>query len=494
MSRLANLRMNFKDTLLPLVLFTLFFFCNGILGFFSIRSVANDQERVNMSLRNINLIHELLVEVLRAETGQRGYLLTNMETYAAPYYQAMQNMDIKLTNLSATEQDPEQSTRFYELQLLINQRLEDLTEDYELLSAISQREAIQGVMSHRGLKLMHDINELATTMERHERDQLEMRLLAAQQGRIGAFFLILTSNLVGLLLVFVSMMLVRTGLKKEQQFLNNLQDAKENLEFKVEERTYALQHFSNELKRSNRELQDFAFVASHDLQEPLRKIRAFGDRLQQSYADLLGEQGADYIRRMQNASARMSTLIDDLLSFSRITTKAKPFLPVSLSKVAEEVIEDLEVAIQESGAQIHVGQLPEIDADLFQMKQLFQNLLSNAIKFRKADVVPMIGIEAEAEHTTYSASGADLVTIRFKDNGIGFDEVFLDRIFLPFQRLHGKSEYSGTGIGLAVCRRIAERHGGSLTATSETGEGSTFIVTLSRQNQIFELEETLHDH
>ncbi len=494
MNSFANLRMNFKDTLLPLVLFTLFFFGNGVLGYFSIRSVANDQELVNVSLRNINLIHELLVEVLRAESGQRGYLLTNMETYAAPYYEAMQNMDAKLTNLAASELDAEQSNRFYELQLLITQRLQELARNYDLLRDVNQREAIRGVMSHVGLKLTHDINALAAVMKQHEQDLLDTRLLTARQGRIGAFFLILTSNLVGLLLVFVSMMLVRTGLKKEQQFLANLQEAKDDLELKVEDRTYALQHFSNELKRSNRELQDFAFVASHDLQEPLRKIRAFGDRLQQSYAEVLGEQGADYVRRMQNASARMSKLIDDLLSFSRITTKAKPFLPVSLNKVVEEVLEDLEVAIQESGAQIEVGELPEIEADMFQMKQLFQNLLANAIKFRKPDVSPVISITSDREEDALSASGSDLVTILFKDNGIGFDEVFLDRIFLPFQRLHGKSEYSGTGIGLAVCRRVAERHGGSLTANSKVGEGSTFIVTLARKNQIFAIEEEFNEN
>jgi signal transduction histidine kinase len=494
MKNLANPRMNFKDTLLPLVLFTLFFFGNGVLGFFSIRSVAGDQELVNVSLRNISLIHELLVEVLRAEASQRGYLLTNMETYAAPYYEAMQNMDAKLTNLAATEMDAEQGNRFYELQVLITQRLDELNKNYEILRNVNQREAIRGVMSHLGLKLMHDINELAAVMEQHEQELLDARLLNARQGRLGAFFLILTSNLVGLLLVFVSMMLVRTGLKKEQQFLANLQEAKENLEVKVEERTYALQHFSNELKRSNRELQDFAFVASHDLQEPLRKIRAFGDRLQQTYADMLGEQGADYVRRMQNASARMSKLIDDLLSFSRITTKAKPFLPVALNKVAEEVLEDLEVAIQESGARIHVGELPEIDADMFQMKQLFQNLIANAIKFRKPGVTPVISITADLGESSYSNAGSDQVTILFRDNGIGFDEVFVDRIFLPFQRLHGKAEYSGTGIGLAVCRRVAERHGGSLTATSKIGEGSTFIVTLARENQIFEVGEHINEN
>jgi light-regulated signal transduction histidine kinase (bacteriophytochrome) len=331
---------------------------------------------------------------------------------------------------------------------------------------------------------MLEIDTVVTAMDARERAVLDASFVAAEERRVDFFILILTANFVGLGLVVLSMLAVRKAMKREQQYLDELMEAKESLEYKVSERTAALQHFSNELKRSNRELQDFAFVASHDLQEPLRKIRAFGDRLQQSYAAKLGDQGADYINRMQLASERMSRLINDLLSFSRITTKAKPFLPVSLNKVAEEALEDLEVAIEEAGATVTIGALPEIDADFFQIKQLFQNLIANAIKFRRPGVPPVITVTADP------ASNHDVnVTIRFKDNGIGFDEIFLDRIFLPFQRLHSKAEYSGTGIGLAICRRVAERHGGSLTATSKPDEGSTFIVTLARTNQIYLFED-----
>jgi light-regulated signal transduction histidine kinase (bacteriophytochrome) len=311
---------------------------------------------------------------------------------------------------------------------------------------------------------------------------------SAEERRVYSLILILTANFVGLALVILSLLMVRKAMKKEQQYLYDLMEAKEGLEYKVSERTAALQHFSNELKRSNRELQDFAFVASHDLQEPLRKIRAFGDRLQQTFAENLGPQGADYINRMQMASERMSRLINDLLTFSRITTKAKPFLPVSLNKVAEEAVDDLEVAIEEARATVTIGDLPEIDADFFQIKQLFQNLIANAIKFRRPGVPLVVTVTADPPNRAQHADG-QIVTIRFKDNGIGFDESFLDRIFLPFQRLHSKAEYSGTGIGLAICRRVAERHGGSLTAKSKPEAGSTFIVTLARTNQVYHVFE-----
>ncbi|HHX82692.1 MAG TPA: hypothetical protein GX696_06910 [Pseudomonadaceae bacterium] len=195
---------------------------------------------------------------------------------------------------------------------------------------------------------------------------------------------------------------------------------------------------------------------------------------------------------MQSASERMSRLITDLLTFSRITTRTKPFLPVALNKVAAEVLEDLEVTIEETGARISFGELPVIEADEFQMKQLFQNLISNGIKFRRPGVVPEINISADPapENASTSTSPA-LVTLRFTDNGIGFDESYIDRIFLPFQRLHNKSQYSGTGVGLAVCLRVVERHGGSLTATSTPGSGSTFIVTLSRINHVYDVEDAV---
>ena len=484
--KLSRLRPSFADAV-PLVLFTLFFLGNAVLGYVALGNVSAMQEQASDARNNSAMIQELLLEVLRAETGQRGYLLTGIDSYAEPYFEALENVDRKLGNLATAKFDPQQRNRLYELQLLVEQRLADLRHNYELTREQGVAAAVESILTHRGLQQMADIDALATAMDEYEREMLDKSLADAERRRFTSFVLMLTANFVGLGLVLLSMMAVRKAMKREQRYLAELVDAKDGLEHKVNERTSALQHFSNELKRSNRELQDFAFVASHDLQEPLRKIRAFGDRLQQTFGPQLGDQGADYIKRMQMASERMSRLINDLLSFSRITTKAKPFLPVSLNQVAEEVVDDLEVAIEESGAVIHFGDLPEIEADVFQMKQLFQNLLANALKFRRPGVPPIITVTADPAPAHDKDS--ELVTIRFTDNGIGFDEIYLDRIFLPFQRLHGKAEYSGTGIGLAICRRVAERHGGSLTAKSKPDSGSTFIVTLARTNQVYEFEE-----
>lgn len=243
-----------------------------------------------------------------------------------------------------------------------------------------------------------------------------------------------------------------------------------------------LTQFNRKLEQSNRELQDFASVASHDLQEPLRKIQAFGDLLLKEYGSLLPDTGQQYLQRMQNAAARMQILINDLLSFSRVTTKAQPFVPVNLNQVAQEVISDLEVHTQSVSGQIDVEPLPTIDADPLQMRQLFQNLISNALKFHQPNLSPLIKIRAETIHQSSSIDNASKVVeqcqILVEDNGIGFDEKYLDRIFTVFQRLHYRNEYEGTGVGLAICRKIAERHGGSITAKSQLGQGSTFVVVL----------------
>jgi len=229
-------------------------------------------------------------------------------------------------------------------------------------------------------------------------------------------------------------------------------------------------HYADKLEASNRELQDFASVAAHDLQEPLRKIQTFSDRLKTKYRDLLGDDGKDYLDRMLGSARRMQTLIDDLLSYSRITTQAQPFVQTDLNQVLKDVISDLEVRIENTHGKIHFSNLPVIDADRSQMRQLLQNILSNALKFHKPETPPEIHIEPELK--------GDLCELRIRDNGIGFDEKYLDRIFTIFQRLHGKSQYEGTGVGLAVVRRIVERHHGQVTAKSSPGQGTTFIIQL----------------
>ena len=235
-----------------------------------------------------------------------------------------------------------------------------------------------------------------------------------------------------------------------------------------------LERVAAQLEASNRELQQFASVASHDLQEPLRKIVVFGDRLRQKFGGELGDQGNDYIERMMNAAGRMQTLIDDLLEFSRVVTRARPFVPVALGDVVREVLGDLEVLIESKGAVVDVGDLPTIQADPTQVRQVFQNLLANAMKFQGDGAVPHVVIRAE--QAICSGSPGWKLTVR--DNGIGFEQQHAERIFAPFQRLHGRSEFGGSGIGLAIVRRIVERHKGTIVADGTPGQGAVFTVVL----------------
>lgn len=231
-----------------------------------------------------------------------------------------------------------------------------------------------------------------------------------------------------------------------------------------------LDAYTRELERSNRALQEFAYVASHDLQEPLRKIRTFGDRLRSRFGAALGEQGADYVDRMQNAAARMQTLIEDLLTYSRVTTKGQAFCPVDLERLAEEVVSDLSQRVEQTDAEVRVEGLPTIEADAVQMRQLLQNLIANALKFHRPGVRPEVLVQGRSTEAG--------VEIRVRDNGIGFDPQYAERIFSPFQRLHGRGEYEGTGMGLAICRKIVDRHGGDIEARGAPGGGAEFWVRL----------------
>lgn len=239
----------------------------------------------------------------------------------------------------------------------------------------------------------------------------------------------------------------------------------------------ALRRQAAELARSNGELEQFAYVASHDLQEPLRKIQAFGDRLKTKYAGTLPAEGGDYLDRMQNAANRMQTLINDLLTLSRVATHARPFVRVDLSEVARMVLSDLESRIEQLHAEVTLDPLPAIVAERLQMSQLLQNLIGNALKFNKPGVPPRVAVRADLVRDPNGAV-EDVWRIVVEDNGIGFDEKYSDRIFQVFQRLHGRNEYEGTGIGLAICRKITERHGGTIAAYSTPGVGSRFVVML----------------
>ena len=246
-----------------------------------------------------------------------------------------------------------------------------------------------------------------------------------------------------------------------------------------------LEAFTAQLVSSNKELQDFAFIASHDLQEPLRKVRAFGDRLWSKYSNALGEQGHDHLARMQNATARMQSLISALLSYSHLSLNAQPFASTDLSAIAKQVVNDLRPKLESAGARVTIGKLPVVRGDARQMRQLFQNLIDNALKFRKEGVVPVIHIHnghaGEMDISDKSLFKNGFVYISVEDNGIGFEQKYIDRIFTVFKKLHSSDKYQGTGMGLTICRKIVERHGGSITAKSTPGKGATFIISLPNE-------------
>lgn len=244
--------------------------------------------------------------------------------------------------------------------------------------------------------------------------------------------------------------------------------------WKKVERT--LRAFAAELERSNDDLQNFAYTVSHDLQEPLVLIRAFGKRLLEKHGGKLDENAREYLTRIDGSAKRMQDLIEGLLIFSRVTSDRRSFSAVDLAEVTDNVVADLEMRIKNSGGQVIVGELPTVDADPVQMHQLFLNLVGNALKYHSPDRPPRVEVSGVRSYD--QVLDRPVCTVTVKDNGIGFEEAYVAQIFGIFQRLHNRNKYEGTGIGLAICKRIVERHGGEIGAKSRPGEGSEFSVTL----------------
>ncbi len=270
--------------------------------------------------------------------------------------------------------------------------------------------------------------------------------------------------LVGLVLDYVQT--YKNQLKHHEQ----LERVHENLNIKAVE----LNRSNDQLMQSNSELEKFAYIASHDLQEPLRKIQAFGDRLHKRVEILSDEKAIDYIERMQNSATRMRSLIDDLLKFSRVGSEDYVLKDIALADVLARVLDDLHISIDEKSAQITIGELPRVMGESNKLYQVFLNLLSNALKFSKAEQAPMITVSSQQvliEKKSYWQ-------IKVQDDGIGFEQEYADKIFEVFQRLHGRSQYQGTGIGLAICKKIVEKHNGIIYVESEVNKGSCFILLL----------------
>jgi signal transduction histidine kinase len=431
----------------------------SVASYRSTRELQEQALRVMQTLEVLHTLEKLISTMKDAETGQRGYLLTGRESYLAPYQAAVPTTGSQFERLrQLTADNALQQRRLAEAERSVMARLAKLHEGIELYRNRGLDAAVGILLSDEGKRLMDEIRRLVNEMKDEEQRMLDERRRDSESAAQRTLIIISFGSLLGVLVTAMAYLAIRRELERRHR---------------AEEK---LQTTNRELERSNRELQDFAYVASHDLQEPLRKIQAFGDRLKSKYGGELATEGRDYLERIQNAAQRMSVLINDLLTFSRVKTKGQPFAPVDLNQVAREVLGDLEVRVQQSGGSVELDELPTVEADEVQMRQLLQNLIGNALKFRRPEEPPIVRVRAETATNNHCE-------ISVEDNGIGFDEKYLDRIFTPFQRLHPRGEYEGTGMGLAVCRRIVERHGGEITARSAPGEGTTFIVTLPLNQQ-----------
>lgn len=355
---------------------------------------------------------------------------------------------------------------------LIRKQVNNQIEKGNFAWALKQNRPLIGPMDSSGEKLI--LHALAT----------KSRVRGMFVGRFGRH----TQKIPGEKLHIISIILSNTAYAIENGSLYQfVSQQNSNLEQTVKKRTLKLekqaaklkkeiqdrQMLEEELKRSNEDLQAFASIASHDLQEPLRKVIMFGDRLRDNLSIEADEKTTLCLERMGSATARMQKLIEELLQFSRVSSKAKSFKSTDLNKVVREVLSDLETRITRSGARIEMKSLPILDADEFQMRQLFQNLVGNALKFHKKGENPVVKILAKTKK-----SGD--CEIRVQDNGIGFEEKYIDRIFKPFERLHGRSEFEGTGMGLAICQKIVHRHGGRISAKSAPDQGCTFTIHLPK--------------
>lgn len=441
--------------------------------------------------------HLLLLE---AHNDMRAFVITGDPGFARAYEEAVRVLPQKIAALQALVRDPGQRLRITRIADDAIALLGFLGELNGFMQAGKPEEAVTAIKTLTGRERMNDLRQEMNTFLRRQDELDGARDLAAEaRWRHEDWWLgtgAVASLLLGLGLTYAFSRGISRRLNALVQNAERLAEGEAPLSAlggedeigRVDQAFHtmatALRRRTADLNASNRELQDFAAVASHDLQEPLRKIEAFGSRLKTKYDQVLDEPGRDYLARMLAATVRMRRLINDLLSFSRVTPRARAFVTVDLAEVAQEVVSDLEGRMFDTGGRVEVGALPTIEAEPLQMRQLLQNLIGNGLKFHRQGEPPVVRISGRLLDPSDPpaegpAPGPRRCEIRVQDNGIGFEEVYSERIFELFQRLHGRDEYEGTGMGLAICRKIVTRHGGTISAHSAPGHGTTFIVNLA---------------
>lgn len=554
-----------------------------VIQWFTLRTTTGlieNTKLVNQTYTIITKLESVFSMLKDAESGQRGYIITNDSNYMGPYNKQRIEVQTEINELKElTIDNPEYQKKLATLDSLQKVKYENMEETLTLQQEAGQVAAIKSIMTGEENKIMIKIRNLIDKMKEDEYRILGQRTLEANDSSSRTLMVILITGLLALLIIIVSLYYINSDTikrKKAEEELNRFftlsldmmciigndgyfkrinpafedvlgytnkelfskpyyefiyPDDKENtveavnnmvkdstklnienrwickdgsfkwlawksvpvgdvryasarditeqklsaerigkmneeLEMRVKKRT-------EQLKKSNEELQQFAYIASHDLQEPLRMVASYMQLLEKKYKGKLDEKADQYINFAVDGASRMKALINDLLDFSRLDTKAKPMQLSDFNEILDDVTHNLKVAIKESKTQIEIiGKMPSLIVDSTQIIQLFQNLINNAIKFRNQDITPIIKISAEEQPKQW--------VFKISDNGIGIEKEYYDRIFIIFQRLNNRVEYPGTGIGLAICKKIVERHGGQIWLESEVGKGSTFFFSIKK--------------
>ncbi len=445
-----------------------------LLALAAFRYSAQHVENVELTLASGDFVlslDDLLSTVKDAETGQRGYLLTANPSYAEPFRQASKTIGTQMNHIGQLAgTDAAEAGTLSELRSAVSDKMEDIAATIRLRNTQGLSAALALVDTNRGEADMAIIRKLVLQLRQKEVITFRNRVEDQRRSRLG---LDITLG-VGVLLSFLSLYLayhVNVMYAEERDRIEaNVLLSNEMLETRVKERTFELEQRTRDLQKSNGDLTQFAYVASHDLQEPLRMVGSYVGLLARRYRGKLDETADEYIQFAVDGASRMQALISDLLVYSRAGTQAVHKQSVAFETIVQRALANLSLAISESSAAIRIGELPAVEADTVKLTQVLQNLIANALKFHKPGMRPEISIMATKVGQEWMFSVGD--------NGIGFDTRYTEKIFQVFQRLHGIGKYSGNGIGLAISKRIVEHHGGRLWADSQLGIGSTFFFTL----------------
>ncbi len=437
-----------------------------VLSFYSYSRHNRASGQIEHTYQVMGALTNILSLLKDAETGVRGYVIAGDSLFLEPYTAARQQLPRRMQELTRLTSDNAAQVQMTDtLAKLVAAKL-SISEQQLHRGRGDQRSSQSYLLA--GKVRMDRLRQCVAYMVRSEQALMRERNRQAAESFRHTLMVIFSLSVLTFLTLIVSYNLLDSELARRQENEDKL-------------RTYEneLKEYIRQLEVSNEELERFAFVASHDLQEPLRKIQSFGALLTQRYTAVFDEEGTMFLARVMQSAERMSGLIKDLLNFSRISTQESKFKTIRTDQIVQRVLDKHDLRIRALGAQVEVDPLPVIQAVPGQMDQLFANLIANALKFTRPDTPPFVRIRAEAidgSSLPELTPGRTYYRFLITDNGIGFDEKYLDHIFKVFQRLHGKNSYEGTGIGLAICKKIVTYHKGYITANSRPGEGATFVV------------------